>query len=292
MLTIGAVNASSLVLIGVGPLLWILLSIRGRAAARRAAALVGKVALLALGVSLWWIAALRLQASHGMPVLQLTENLETVARTSTPTMCSAASATGSSTGWTGSGSRSTRPSTTSTTASRWRSPSACRPSRSAAAILVRWRHRARFAALVLVGTVVSVGAWPIEDPSPYARGVASLSETSAGLALRNTARAAPLIVLGLAGLLGAFVSCWRPRKVRWGAFGVAAALAAAGMWPVTQTGMLSEHLDRGDPIPAEWSEPHATSTGRAPRPASSRSRVRTSPPTAGATPSIRSCPGS
>ncbi len=47
----------------------------------------------------------------------------------------------------------------------------------AAAVLVRWRHRGRFAALVLVGTVVAVGAWPLEDPEPLRRGGGSTSPT-------------------------------------------------------------------------------------------------------------------
>ena len=60
--------------------------------------------------------------------------------------CSAGSATGSSTGRTASATRSTRPSTTSTTSPRWSSPSPSPPSASAAGIVVRWRHRARFVA--------------------------------------------------------------------------------------------------------------------------------------------------
>lgn len=254
ILTIGAVNASSLVLVGIGPAIWLLLSIDGRAAARRVVGVAAKVALLGGGVSLWWIAALRLEAAYGLPVLQVTENLETVARTSSP-----ADVLRGLGNWYFYGrdrlgysidqagyyldDRITVWSTVGLSALGL-----------AAAAAVRWRHRARFAALVLVGVVVAVGAWPLDDPSPVAVGFREFGETSAGLALRNTARAVPVIVLGLAGLLAGAVSAWRPRPLRWGVAALVAALALAGMRPVALEGMLSEHQERIDPVPTYWEE--------------------------------------
>lgn len=255
VLTIGAVNASSLVLVGIGPLAWLLVGIGSRADARRAIAVAARVGVLSLGVSLWWIAALRLEAAYGLPVLQVTENLESVAATSSP-------------------------SDVLRGLGNWFFYGRDRLGYSidqaehyvrdlptvvvtfglaalgvAAAVVVRWRHRARFVALVVTGTVVAVGAWPLgDDPSPFAHAVADFTSTSAGLALRNTARAAPVVVLGLAGLLGAAVSAVRPPRVRWGAGALVGGLAVLGLLPVATTGMLSEHQERVDPIPAYWTE--------------------------------------
>ena len=295
VLTIGAVNASSLVLIGVGPLLWLLAGDPrpgGRPPRRR----VGRQGRppRAWACRSGGSPALRLQASHGMPVLQLTENLETVAATSTPSDVLRGLGNWFFYGGTGSGTRSTRPSTTSTTASRWRSPSACPPS------AVGCRDRGPVAAPSPVRGAGAGGhrglgraRGPSRTRAPTRAVVASFRRPPPGWLCATPPAPRPVIVLGLAGLLGAFVSCLAAAPGAMGGVGVAAALAAAGMWPVTQTGMLSEHLDRGDPIPAEWSERRARSRpGGHRRPACSRSRGRTSPPTAGATPSIRSCRGS
>ena len=164
--------------------------------------------------------------------------------------CSAASATGSSTGRTASATRSTRPSTTSrdlpTVVGHLhpRRRSAWRP-----AIVVRWRHRARFVALVLVGTVVAVGAWPLDDPSPFAHAVAEFTDTSAGLALRNTARAAPVLVLGPGRACSAPPSsaCRPAPASRWGAAALVGLLVVGGLRPVWSMGLLSRAPAAGGP---------------------------------------------
>ena len=96
----------------------------------------------------------------------------------------------------------------------------------AAAGVTRWRHRAYFVLLVVVGTVVGVGAWPYDDPSPYgALFKVFTNDTAAGLALRNTGRVVPLVVLGLAALLAAGVSALgTPRRE------LCAAIVAGGMF--------------------------------------------------------------
>src|SRR5688572_19586348 len=83
-LTVGSVNASTLVLIGVGPLVWLACGATSRAAAVRAVSVVAKVGLLSAAVSLWWVAGIRLEAAYGLPVLQVTEKLDTVAHASSP----------------------------------------------------------------------------------------------------------------------------------------------------------------------------------------------------------------
>ena len=65
------------------------------------------------------------------------------------------------------------------------------------AAVVRWRHRAFFILLVVVGLVLSVGAHPFDHPTPFGRLLkAFMTDTTAGLALRSTDRATPLVVLG------------------------------------------------------------------------------------------------
>ena len=250
--TVGSVNASSMVLVGVGPLLWLGLSITDRASARRAAGVAGRVGVLGAAVSLWWIVALGVEGRYGLPVLQVTENLDTVASASNPSDVLRGLGNWYFYGQDRLGfsidqaedylrDRLTVAATFGLSALAL-----------ASALLVRWRHRTRFAVLVLGGVVVSVGAWPIDEPSPFARVVADFTSTSAGLALRNTARTVPVVVLGLAGLVGAAVSAWRPARIRWGAAALVGLAAMVGLAPVAREGMLSEHQDRVDPIPSYW----------------------------------------
>ena len=119
LLLAGGINASSLLLVGVAPLLWVVLEV-ARGPVRPVLLAAGRVALVAAGVSLWWLVGLRLQGRYGLPVLQMTENVRTVAERSSPGTCCAAWATGSSTDATPRGTPSSRPSPTTATASWWR----------------------------------------------------------------------------------------------------------------------------------------------------------------------------
>ena len=72
-----------------------------------------------------------------------------------------------------------------------------------AAGVVRWRHRLFFVALLVVGMIIAVGPSPYAHPTPLgAIFKAFANSSSAGLALRSTARAVPLVVLALTVLLG------------------------------------------------------------------------------------------
>ena len=279
------------VLVGIGPVVWLLL---GRLTGREPAApgRRGRRAgwrCSAVGVSLWWIAALRLEAAYGLPVLQVTENLESVAATSLArATCSAASATGSSTGATGSASRSTRPRTTSRRRScraHLRRPRA-RPGGRAAAPLAAPRL---FVLLVLVGTVVAVGAWPLDDPSPFA---------SAWPLHRHVGRAGPAehAARGAHSSSWAWPGCWRPAvgsrpRVPWRRVGggAVAVLAAGRAAPGVDRRLPVRGVDR--PVGSRPTGEAAAADLDARRP---RRRgcwscpARTSPPTAGATPSTRS----
>src|SRR3954452_4792368 len=82
--TAGGINATALVLAGLGPVLWIVASWRlhGEVTGRRALTTVGRIGVLTLATNLWWIAGLAVQSGWGLDVLRYTENVQTVARTS------------------------------------------------------------------------------------------------------------------------------------------------------------------------------------------------------------------
>ncbi|HZB72456.1 MAG TPA: alpha-(1-_3)-arabinofuranosyltransferase family protein [Acidimicrobiales bacterium] len=255
-MTAGSVNASALLLVVVAPALWLLFELfRGRAAARAALTAAARIAVLSVATSLWWAVGLRLQGVYGLPVLQLTENLRTLSETSSPD--DVLRGLGN---WFFYGREALGYSIEQ--AARYAEDHTLAFFTFAVAVvalaaggIVRWRHRGYFAALVLVGTVVAVGAWPYDDATPYgAVWKRFADESSVGLALRNTARIVPVVVLGLAGLLAAGVSALRWRPVRWGATALAVALAVAGLWPVWQDGYLSRNVDRPEDVPGYWRE--------------------------------------
>lgn len=250
----GGVNASSLALVGLAPLLWVALELVGRADPRRVLAAAGQLVPLAAGLSAWWLVGLRLQAAYGLPVLQLTENVDTVAAASTPG--DVLRGLGNwffygrdRTGW------SLDQAEAYATDRLVVAVTFALPALAlAAALVVRWAHRAYFALLVVVGTVVAVGAWPTDDPTPWARVWRTFtSETSLGLAFRNSPRAVPVVVLGLAGLLAGVVSAIPPDRRRALAAGVVAAVAVAGLLPVwTGGGYLTDGMLRPEELPAHW----------------------------------------
>ena len=120
---------------------------------------------------------------------------------------------------------------------------------------LRWRHRAYFLLLVVVGVVVGVGAWPYDDPSAYGRVFKWFAgDTAAGLALRNTPRAVPLLVLGLAGLVAAGIAAVAPRLGSVAPTVVIGVLACLALMPVWSNGFLARHLDRAETIPTYWQD--------------------------------------
>ena len=252
VLTIGGVNASALVLVGLAPALWILLELfGGRVRARAALAATARVAVLSIGVSAWWITGLYLQGSRGLPILQLTENVKTVSANSDPGDILRGLGN-----WFFYGYDRAGPSViqsvdyvrdTTVVVASYLVPALA----FLAAGLVRWRHRAYFALCVVVGTVVGVGAWPYGDSSPWgALWKRFTSDTSAGLALRNSPRVVPVVVLGVAGLVGAGVSAIRPALARrLGALAVAVVLALAFL-PVWRDGYLTPGVERPEDIPS------------------------------------------
>ncbi|MCB1006258.1 MAG: DUF3367 domain-containing protein, partial [Acidimicrobiales bacterium] len=221
--TVGGINATALLMIAPVPLLWLVdAAARGAITWRRAGRTVVTLGGLSLGVSLWWMTALAIQARHGAAALSFSETLEAVS--STAVSSEVLRGLGYWLFYVGD------PVTAATTASRayQEQPALLATGFAlvlagvAGLVLVRWAHR-RFAALCLAaGVVLAVGAYPIDDPSPLGAALADSSRSTLVLALRSSTRAVPMVVFALALGAGALVTAagrLRPRV------GVAAAVA-------------------------------------------------------------------
>ncbi|HUF32487.1 MAG TPA: alpha-(1-_3)-arabinofuranosyltransferase family protein [Acidimicrobiales bacterium] len=257
--TVGGVNATALVMAGIGPLLWLPFAmasnreITGPTVVRAA----GRIGVLSLACSLWWIAGLAAQGAYGIDILRFTETVETVARTSL------ASEVLRGLGyWFFYGGDLLGP---------W-----IEPARSytqelwliaigfavpvvafTAGVGIRWRHRAYFVTLLAVGTAVAVGAFPYDGPSPLGALFTDLATSStAGLALRSTPRAVPLVALALAVLVAAGISALARRSppLALPATLAAVLLAVAGLPPLWTGDMIGENLERPEEIPTHWHE--------------------------------------
>jgi SAM-dependent methyltransferase len=208
---IGGVNATSVLLVGLAPALWLLLAAVTRESSWREVTFATlRMGLLSAVVSLWWVAGLWAEGAYGINVLRYTETFPTV------TMTSLASEVLRGLGyWYFYGNDKIQP---------WTQASSSYMSHTLgvlvsfaipalgllAAAVVRWRYRAYAVLLVVVGVVLAVGAYPLAHPTPFGTLLRSLGEDSTvGLAMRSSNRVLPLVVLGLSLLLGAGVSSLR-----------------------------------------------------------------------------------
>ncbi len=260
---IGSVNATALVFAGIVPVLWVLYAVfvTREVDVRAAGRTVLKIGVLTALTSLWWIAGLWAQSGYGIDILRFTETLETVAHASLPSEVLRGLGY-----WFFYGGDKVN---------AWIDPSVAYTQdlwliavgyalpllAFASAAVIRWRHRAFFVVVMVVGFVVAVGAHPYDDPTPLGGLFKSFAASSSfGLALRSTARAVPLLVLGSAVLIGvgvnAFAGWARGRRVP--VVGVVAAglvivLALANLPSLWQREILGANLDRAEDVPAYWS---------------------------------------
>ena len=255
---VGGVNATSILLVLVAPALWLIYSaaVTKEVSARRAAAAGGRIALLSVAVSLWWVAGLWAEGAYGINVLRVTETVPTVSRTS-----SAAEALRGLGYWYFYGRDQVQPWTLASveySQSLWLlAVSYLVP--AAAVILgffARWRYRAFAVGLLLMGTAIAVGSYPYSRPSLY--GVL-LKDASSGstvaLALRSVDRIVPIIVLGLALMMGAGLSSLRLARPGVGlvAAGACVALVAADISPLWSGNLIASNLERPSTLPGYWS---------------------------------------
>ena len=261
---VGGVNATALIFAGIAPVLWILYAwlIARDVPFGRAWGVTWRTGLLTGLTSLWWISGLRMQGAYGLNILKYTETVDAVARTSTPNEVLRGLGYWFFYGQDRLGS--------------WIEAARDYTQHEyiilagyglvvlglAAIAFTRWRHRAYFVALLLIGVVIGVGAHPYDSPTPLgALFKAFATGSTAGLALRSTGRAIPLVVLALAVILGLAANAAYRRLHARGRRVVAwtVPLAIGGLvvlnFPALYDGTLyGKNLQRNEQLPTYWTQ--------------------------------------
>lgn len=232
VLAVSGINATAVIYVIAAPCLWLVwaVAIEREARWRDAGAVLLEMGVLSVLVSAWWIVGLMVEAGYGIDILRYTESVK--ATSSTSTTAEVLRGLGY---WYFYGSGRLGAWTQSVVLyTKWLwlvALSFFLPVLSfLAGMLVRWRHRGYFVLLAVLGVVMSVGAFPYDHPTPLGSALkAFMQDTTAGLAMRSTDRATPLVLLGLAMLLGAGVSAlWmRTTWVGWATGIVVAGLVVA-----------------------------------------------------------------
>ena len=262
VLVVGGINATALILVAVGPLAWIVyaVTVEREATVRQALATTWRIGVLTLATSLWWIAGLFIQGTHGLPVIRYTETFRTVSEASTaPEVLRGLGY------WFFYGSDKLgpwiEPSETYTTNLAALALSFAIPLAALTAlVLVRWRHRGIFALMAAFGALIAIGGHPWEQGSWLGQLFTSFTRRDAGLALRSTPRAVPLVALALALLLGAGLAALGPAldRIRPRLSAVAATVIivaiVANMSPLWTGQMVADNLQRDEEIPTWWTE--------------------------------------
>ncbi|MEM1335191.1 MAG: alpha-(1-_3)-arabinofuranosyltransferase family protein, partial [Actinomycetota bacterium] len=211
---VGSVNATSLVLAGLGPVVWAVADlVTRRTTLRSTLDATARAGLLSAAVSAWWIAGLAVQGGFGLPILRFTETYRAIAGASTPTEV----LRGLGYWFFYGGDR----------LDHWIGPSASYTNEGwlillgfgismagLLGLLSSFPRRGTVVAIFVIGMVVSVGGAPIDDPTIFGGWFdAFATESTAGGALRSTTRAMPLVLLGMGAGLGALAEQARRRCV-------------------------------------------------------------------------------
>ena len=264
--TIGSVNATALLLAGVGPVLWIVheVVVTREVRFRDAAKVVGRIGVMTVGCSLWWLAGLWAQGGYGIEILRYTETAETVATASLSLEVLRGLGY-----WFFYGEDRYGPwiaaSRTYTQRVEILALTYLLPALGVVgATATRFRERTYFLLLLATGTFLAVGAHPWDDPAPAAGLVRSFLESEVGLSMRSLPRAAPLVVLSLSVFVASLIAAigrTRPTWQRPLTAGVIV-LAIAGLPPLWTGQMVDENLDRAEDVPAYWLEAAAALDAR------------------------------
>ena len=257
-LTVGGVNATSLLLVMIGPLMWFVYATFVEREVRfgQAVGTALRIGVLTLVTSLWWMAGLAIQGAHGISILRYTETYETVANASlAPELVRGLGY------WFFYGSDGLGAWTEASVGLVEIAPllilSFLIPGLAiAAGLFTRWRHRVFFASMVVVGLVVAVGAHPFESPSPYGALFKAFTSGDLGLSFRSTPRAVPLIALGLAVFLGAGVGAISRIRPSWHRLlaGGLIVLICINQAALFRGQMVDRNLQRDEELPAYWRE--------------------------------------
>lgn len=255
-LAAGGINATSLLLVMIGPALWVLhtLLVERETTWRKVTPPLLRIGVLTLATSLWWMAGLLLQGRYGIDILRFTETYRTVAAASSgPEVFRGLGY------WFFYGTDALGPWFRSAVTMTQSLPaialSFAVPGLAVlAALLTRFRYRIFFVVMGFAGLVVSVGAHPSDSPTLYGRLFAAFTDSSAGLAMRSAPRAEPMWVLAVAVFLGAGVAAltrWRPKRRL--VFAVSAlGLVVANLSPLWMGRMLDPYMERDADATEYW----------------------------------------
>jgi arabinofuranan 3-O-arabinosyltransferase len=257
-LTVGGVNATSLLLVMVAPVLWMAHAtfVAKESTLKRTLAAGLRISVLTLITSFWWIAGLAVQGAYGIPILRYTETYFVVANAAiAPELLRGLGY------WYFYGRDALgpwiRPAITMVQAIPALALSYLLPILAfCGGLLTRFRHRGYFGLLVVSGLVIGVGAHPWTASSPAGAAFKQWTTTDSGLAFRSTPRAVPLIALGLAVFLGAgaaAVGRWRP-GLRVPVAGALLVLICLNQIALFRGQMVDEHLDRPSEVPSYWTD--------------------------------------
>jgi arabinofuranan 3-O-arabinosyltransferase len=255
--TVGTSNATSILLAGLGPALWVVwAAITREQTLGRIAAAVARIGSLTLATNAWWIVGLSVQATNGVDVLRYTESVQTTAAAS-----SAQEVLRGLGYWFFYGDDALGP---------WVGPS--KPFQTsvwlllatfsvpvlalAGGSLARWRERSFVVLLAVLGLVLAVGVYPYDHPSPFGRTLRVFLHSDVGMAMRSMPRAAPLVVLALSMMLGAGVHALSGRLPRATipVTAVVIGLVVLSLPPLWQRTLAPENLRRPEAIPKYWLE--------------------------------------
>jgi arabinofuranan 3-O-arabinosyltransferase len=254
--TVGGINATALVLTALGPALWLAHAawVSREIPRRRVLGAAARLAALTTVASAWWIVALAVQAHYGADVLAYSETVPAVSTTSAASEVLRGLGYWLFYGGDGGG--------------RWNSASTAyltspglialgfglAAAAVVALVVLAWRERTWLVALVLVGVAISVGAHPIDDPSPLGTAIADASDSTIVLALRSSTRALPLVLLAFALAVSAALTALEVRLPATALGGsLAVVLLAAANLPTLWNGTYVDALlRRPAAIPAYW----------------------------------------
>ena len=251
---VGGVNATSILLVGLAPAVWLLFAAITKEVSWRAlSATVARIGLLCTSVSLWWIAGLWAEGKFGINILQYTETIPTVSSTSSSSEVFRGLGYWYFYGWDRTQAW-TSASVGYTTGQFAPIFSLLLPSIAViAALFVKWRYRTFAAVLAFLGVVIAVGAYPYNSPTPVGSALKWFGEnTTVGLAMRSTNRVVPILVLALGLLLGSSVDALRSRYKRrvLPAFAFVFLAATVGLTPLFNGTALATNISSSEKLPS------------------------------------------
>lgn len=256
ILSSGGLNATALLMIAPGPVIWIAHQWRtGELAGRRALRSLGLLGGVSLLMSAWWLGGLVVQGRYGAAVLSYSESLvSTAATSSAPEVLRGL-------GYWLFYDRNDVVALTSAAADHQGSLVVLAAGGALVVlgllgIVASRRWRWPLVTMVLAGVVLAVGPHPFDDPSPLWRLIVEHPRSAPSLALRSSTRAVPLIVLGLALGLGSLVDAdrgrARSRRVSYRSH-VAIVLLVMINAPATWSGRLIDPvMTRPQELPQSW----------------------------------------